>query len=548
MLKKNSLVILLLLPLFIQAQEMWINEIHYDNTGGDVDEFVEVVVEDTFVGNLSDLEIVFYNGSNGTVIGQSEPRLLSTFVMGDTSNGFTIYSRIFSSIQNGSPDGIALINNGTVVEFISYEGTLTAVGGPANGVTSVDIGVFEPGAIGQSLQMMGTGNKANLFTWQPPAQNTMGSVNNGQAFGDAFPRVSSVFPPDGTVGVDTTIPLDIVFSEPVNVTLASFSIACPAVVPSGMSGFDLTQVDTTHYILTPNNNGFLFWPGNDTCTVTMNATQITDLDGANKPLDGNSDGNGPDNFTFSFSTSTDFLPKVDSALPVDGEILVAENSSVTVNFTENVNLSSVNAITLNCQGNVAFSGLPAFNVASVTITPINPFNQGDICTVTLVASLINDIGGGGLNSDPLDGNGDGIPGDNYQFGFSVIEPVMPIYGIQGSGDTSPIADSFIRTENNIVTALRNNGFFMQSPGMGDSDSDTSDGLFVFSNVVVQEGDSVNVRGQVVEFFDLTELTNVSSVVINSSGNVLPTEIIFDANTPSQDPTTPTCTGGEFECY
>ncbi len=551
MLKKSSLVLLLLLPLFIHSQEMWINEIHYDNTGGDVDEFVEVVIEDTFAGNLSDLEIVFYNGSNGTVISQSEPRLLSTFVMGDNSNGFTIYSRIFSSIQNGSPDGIALINNGTVVEFISYEGTLTAVGGPANGVTSVDIGVFEPGAIGQSLQMMGTGNKANLFTWQPPAQNTMGSINNGQVFGDAFPRVSSVFPPDGTSGVDTQIPLDIIFSEPVNVTLASFSIACPN-GPSGISGFDLTQVDTTHYILTPNNSGFISWPGNDTCTVTMNATQITDLDGTNKPLDGNSDGNGPDNFTFSFSTTTDPLPKVDTTLPADNDILLPVTAEITVNFTEIVNLSSVNAITVVCQGgSVPFSGLPANNVMSVTLTPINSFNEGDICTVTLVASLIKDpLGGlsGNENADSLDGNGDGIPGDNFVFGFSVIEPVMPIYGIQGNGDASPIARSFIRTENNGVTALRNNGFFMQSPGMGDGDSDTSEGLFVFSNAVVQEGDSVNVRGQVVEFFDLTELTNVSSVVINSSGNTLPMEIIFDANTPSQDPTTPTCTGSEFECY
>ncbi len=547
MLKNNALAILLFFPLFIHAQEMWINEIHYDNTGGDVDEFVEVVLEDTFAGSLSDIEIVFYNGSNSSVISQSEPRLLSTFVEGDNSNGFTIYSRIFSSIQNGSPDGIALINNGTVVEFISYEGVLTAVGGPADGETSVDIGVTEPGAIGQSLQMMGTGNKANLFTWQPPALNTMGSVNNGQIFGDAFPRVVSVFPPDGTNGVDTAIPLDIVFSEPVNVTPASFSIACPT-GPSTMSGFDLTQVDNTHYILTPNNGGFLLWPGNDTCTVTMIAVEITDLDGDNKPLDGNSDGTGPDDFTFSFNTSTDFLPRVDSVTPADGEILVAENSSITIDFTENVTLSTVSAITLNCQGNVPISGLPASNVSSVTITPINPFNQGDICTVTLVANLINDIGGGGLSSDPLDGNGDGIPGDNFQFGFSVIEPVMPIYDIQGSGNASPIEDSFIRTENNIVTALRNNGFFMQSPDLGDNDDQTSDGLFVFSNTPVQEGDSVNVRGQVIEFFGLTELTNVSSVVINSSGNTLPLEIIFDANTPSQDPTTPTCTSGEFECY
>lgn len=546
MIYKNTILLFLLLPMFTHAQEMWINEIHYDNTGGDLDEFVEVVIEDTFTGSLSNIEIIFYNG-NGSIISQSEPRLLSTFVEGDNSNGFTIYSKLFpSGIQNGSPDGIALIDNSTmsatVIEFISYEGVITATTGPANGMTSTDIGVVEPGPIGHSLQLKGTGNKAELFTWQPPAASTMGSINNGQVFGDAFPRVSSVFPSSGTSGVDTAIPLDIVFSEPVIAVNSSFTVVCT----TQASGFDLAQIDNKHYVLTPNNNGFLIWPGNDTCTVTLVANNITDLDGANKVLDGNGDGVGGDNFVFTFSTTTDFIPKVVSTLPVDNQILVTENSGITITFTENVNLSTVNAINLDCQGNVTFSGLPATNVLSVTITPINPFQQGDICTVTLNASLIRDIPAPDQNADPLDGNGDGIPGDNYVFGFSVIEPVAEIYEIQGNDEESPIADSFIRTEANIITALTASGFFMQSPNPGDADSETSDGIFVFYFAdeeepldpmfpVVSIGDSVNVRGQVVEFFGMTELTNVSSVVIDSIGNNLPTIIDFNANTPSQLP-------------
>jgi 5'-nucleotidase len=58
-------------------------------------------------------------------------------------------------LQNGSPDGVALVNRaGAVVEFLSYEGTFTATNGPAQGLTSTDIGVSEKGTepAGQSLQ------------------------------------------------------------------------------------------------------------------------------------------------------------------------------------------------------------------------------------------------------------------------------------------------------------------------------------------------------------------------------------------------------------
>ena len=48
-----------------------------------------------------------------------------------------------SGIQNGSPDGLALVDgDGTVLEFLSYEGAMTrAPAGPPPGMTSTDIGV-----------------------------------------------------------------------------------------------------------------------------------------------------------------------------------------------------------------------------------------------------------------------------------------------------------------------------------------------------------------------------------------------------------------------
>jgi len=527
----------LFFSLSCNSQNMWINEIHYDNTGGDVDEFIEVVVENSFAGSLSDIEVIFYNGSNGNIISQSEPRTLNTFVPGQQIGGFTIYSRILSSIQNGNPDGMALVNNGVVVEFLSYEGTLTANEGPAAGMTSIDIGVAEPGAIGESLQLSGAGNIPSYFTWQAPAVHTRGLINNNQIFADIPAHVISTFPQDASNAVESTTAIIIDFSEPINTTSTAFAVTCGAIIQS--KTFTISA-DLLQVTLAPNTN----WPASSNCIINLDATQIIDTEGNNNQLDGNNDGVGGDDFSFGFNVASDSLPRFLSSTPADQDFLVPVGASIDITFTENVDLSA-SAITLNCPASVGFSGLPLSNNSTVTITPNSPFIQGDICTVTLVGNQITDLDG---DNDFLDGDEDGIAGGNYSFTFSVIEPIMSIYDIQGSGSASPIADKFIRTQGNIVTALSPSGFFMQTADAdADASIDTSNGLFVFSNAVVAEGDRVDVRGKVVEFFDFTEMSFVSSVVITSSGNVLPTPIEFDANTPSQDPANPSC-AIEFECY
>ncbi len=527
-----------LLPFIASAQSMWINEIHYDNTGGDVDEFVEVVVEDSFAGNLSDIEVVFYNGSNNSVISQSNPRTLDTFVVGQSVAGFTIYSRIMSSIQNGNPDGMALVNNGVVVEFISYEGTITASGGPADGMTSVDIGVAEPGAIGESLQLSGTGNIASYFTWQPPAAHTRGLINSGQVFADIPAHVTQTFPQDATTAVEASTAINLSFSEAIATTAGAFSVTCSSVSQSITIS---NQADMQHFTLTPS----IAWPSSAHCVVTLSAANITDTEGNNNQLDGNNDGIGGDNYVFSFDVASDTLPRFASSNPANNDFLLPVNTSVTVVFSENVNLLASDSILIECPAAVAVSGLPASNVASVTLVPSANFNQGDICTVTLVGNKITDVDG---DQDFLDGDEDGVAGGDYAFSFSVIEPIMPIYAIQGAGSASPIADKFIRTQGNIVTALTASGFFMQTADAdADASIDTSNGIFVFSSTPVAIGDAVDVRGKVVEFYDFTEMSFVSSVQVTSSGNVLPSVVEFDANRPSLDSLNPSC-AIEFECY
>ena len=165
---------------------VFINEIHYDNTGTDAGEAIEIAgpAETDLIG----WSLVLYNGTGGAAY---NTRNLSG-VIPDQHNGFGTLSVSYPSngIQNGSPDGIALVDpSGTVVQFLSYESIFTAVGGPANGLTSTDIGGSESGSdpVGFSLQLTGTGTVYANFTWSPPAANTFGSVNAGQTFDDEPP-------------------------------------------------------------------------------------------------------------------------------------------------------------------------------------------------------------------------------------------------------------------------------------------------------------------------------------------------------------------------
>src|SRR5690606_24490399 len=70
------------------------------------------------------------------------------------------------------------------VEFLSYEGTMTAVGGPANGLSSTGVPVSESGGApaGRSLQLGGTGAQSSDFTWEPEQAETPGLQNVHQTF------------------------------------------------------------------------------------------------------------------------------------------------------------------------------------------------------------------------------------------------------------------------------------------------------------------------------------------------------------------------------
>lgn len=151
------------------AAQVFINEIHYDNDGGDTGEAIELA--GSAGTDVTGWSIVRYNGNGGAPYGTD---LLSGVLVNQQGGfGTLVIDYPSNGLQNGSPDGVVLVDaGGTVIQFLSYEGTFTAVGGPADGMTSDDIGVTEAGTtpIGQSLQLIGTGTVYADFAWTPHSQ------------------------------------------------------------------------------------------------------------------------------------------------------------------------------------------------------------------------------------------------------------------------------------------------------------------------------------------------------------------------------------------
>ena len=114
--------------------------------------------------DLSGWSLALYNGNGGAVYGT----VALGGVLPEQGEGLGTLWFAVAGLQNGSPDGLALIDPaGSVVELSSYEGTLAAVGGPAGGLLSVDIGVSEDGAtaLGSALQLAGSGTARGAFAW-----------------------------------------------------------------------------------------------------------------------------------------------------------------------------------------------------------------------------------------------------------------------------------------------------------------------------------------------------------------------------------------------
>lgn len=277
-----SLACLLGLALPAAQAAVFVNELHYDDAtaSGDTGEAVEVVA--TAGESLSGYRIYLYNGSApaaARVYANTAVPAGSLVSCGSQVRIATV-GYAGNSVQNGPNDGLALVDgNGQVVEFLSYEGAITAADGPAAGMTSRNLPVSESNttAAGTSLQLTGSGGSAAQFNWAGSQAQTFGACNTGQQFtgggsgtGSA-PSVTATSPASGASDFPVAGDLSVGFSEAVSAGSGAFTLSCAS---SGSVALSYPASGTRFALAT----GTTLQPG-ESCTLGVVAAAIQDVDG-----------------------------------------------------------------------------------------------------------------------------------------------------------------------------------------------------------------------------------------------------------------------------
>ena len=474
---------------------VFINEIHYDNTGTDSGEAIEVAAPAGT--SLDGWSLVLYNGSTGAVY--NTIALSGAVADAGSGYGFDVTNLPTNGLQNGAPDGIALVNGASVVQFLSYEGSFAAVGGPADGLTSTDIGVSESSGteVGHSLQLTGTGSLDTDFTWAAPMASTFGAANTGQTFeGGSEPPVAIINEFD---------------ADQVSTDSAEF-------IELYDGGSGNTALDGLAIVLF-NGNGDASY-------------QAFDLDGQS------TDGDGY------------FVLCGNAANTANCDLDVSPDTNLIQNGADAVALYEADAADFP-NGTVATeTGL----IDAVVYDTDDSDDTGLLAVLTPGQPQVNERGGGNgtAHSNQRCPNGSGgaritssydqfIPTPGAENVCVAPVELRKIYDIQGSGDSSPLAGTTVKIEGVVVGDFQDtgqNGFYVQEEDSDtDSDPATSDGIFVFegsSDVEVAVGDLVQVTGDVTEFFGLTEINNVTEVVVLGTGTASAAVLTFPLADPNPE--------------
>ncbi|MGI9609303.1 MAG: ExeM/NucH family extracellular endonuclease, partial [Acidimicrobiia bacterium] len=448
---------------------VFINEIHYDNASSDVGEAIEVAGPTGT--NLSGYSLALYNGSSTQLNVYRTVNL--TGVLPDHGVGMGTLSFAITGIQNGSPDGVALVRSGAVLQFLSYEGTFTASSGPATGMTSVDIGQSESSAtpVGSSLQLEGTGSTYEDFAWVPAQANTFASQNTGQTFTEPIL-------PDPT-GSTTLVVNEIDYDQPGGDFAEFVEIYNLSTDPISLSGWTIELVNGSgggasiyQTVALPD----VVLAAGDYYVVCEDAATVAncDLDAISSIQNG-----GPD--AVALRSGTDLIDTVsyegDTAAP----------------YTE------------TSGSGLADSG----STPSVGISRFPDGTDSDVNNIDLLSVVC---------ATPGEANTDSTVG--------CAPPLeVKIHEVQGSEASSPLIGEFVAIEGVVVGDYEGSwpnlrGFYVQEEDADhDGDPATSEGVFVFhgDEDEVSLGDQVRVEGVVAEFQDQTQLNFPSSLTVLDTG-------------------------------
>lgn len=94
-----------------------INEVDYDQVGTDADGFVEIYNAGDTAADLANVDLVAVNGGDSAEYAREQ--LTGTLAAG-------AYLAVAIELQNGAPDGLALLDGATLLDALSYEGAITS--------------------------------------------------------------------------------------------------------------------------------------------------------------------------------------------------------------------------------------------------------------------------------------------------------------------------------------------------------------------------------------------------------------------------------------
>ncbi|MBC8032046.1 MAG: ExeM/NucH family extracellular endonuclease [Pyrinomonadaceae bacterium] len=305
------------------------------------------------------------------------------------------------------------------------------------------------------------------------------------------------------------------------------------VLGGGTAGAQYTAAPTPKLISSGTTaTGFFAYANNSTQTLAdFNGTDATST---NTVLTFGA-GNNANNTAYinSLRSGPDAAPTVSSTNPADNATGVQLAANISVTFSEDVT-APASAFSISCVTSGAHTFVLTGGPATFTLNPDTDFAGNEVCTVTVDDAQIADVD---TNDPPQNMTAD------YIFDFTTVDPAAcgtaftATYTIQSNGSASPIVGSTVTTEGVVIGDFQGtgelSGYYIQDP-TGDANTATSDGIFVLSSTAVNVGDRVRLTGTVSEQFNNTQLNPVTSVIVCSTGNVLPLPVDYDLPEPSNN--------------
>jgi predicted extracellular nuclease len=500
------------------SSPVMINEVDADQTGSDSAEFVELY--DGGVGNtsLDGLVVVLFNGSDDASYQAFDLDGEST-----DANGFFVLCGNPANVPGCDLDvgsSTNLIQNGAdAVALLQGDASSFPNDTPLTTDFLIDAVVYDTN----------DGDDAALLTLLNAGQPQVNEAGQGNSSLDSNQRC-----PNGTGGSRNTA--GYVQAEPTAGRLNE------CVVPV------INEVDA-----------------DDASTDDEEFIELYTFGAGNFSLDGYSlvFYNGSDDASYLAFDLDGYSTNGDGYFVLCGDAAKVANCDLDVTKNTNLIQNGADAVALVFADAVDYPNDTPVSPVNVVDALVYDTNDSDDAALLVLLNAgqpqVNENGGGNKDFESNQRCQNGTGGERNTDTYEQASPTpgvtnscapIEIFAIQGSGSSSPFAGYSLATNENLVTAVGPEGFFIQTPDARDDGFvDTSNGIYVFtgSAPTVAEGDLVNVTGAVTEFFGFTEFAGGSVVSVLSSGHALPAVTVFDSSVPSPDPVVSSC-GIEFECY